>query len=410
MGKLKTSKPGVEISLDPLPRRKARANGNGHGRTSGSNGEVIYHSPGSTGGRKPQVLFICGSLNQTQQMHQVGQQLSDCDCWYTPYYATGIMELWRRLHFQEWSIAGYRWRRVAMNYLVGHDLQLDLHGRRGPYDLVVTCSDLVIPGNLMGAPLVAVQEGILDPENWLYRVCYRFRWLPRWFPGTSMTGLSGVYERFCAASEGYKDHVVARGADPKKVVVTGIPNFDNIERFRDNDFPYKGFVLVCTSDTRETFKRDDRRGFIRRCVEIAKGRQLIFKLHPNERFPRAVREINEEAPGALVYTSGVAEHMIANCEALITQYSSTVFVGMTLGKECHSYFDLDDVRRLMPVQHRSAARKIANVCRELLGLAPVEAAASREDAASRETAPARDDVDGNAPPQPSANRARTARA
>ena len=46
--------------------------------------------------------------------------------------------------------------------------------------------------------------------------------------------------------------------------------------------------------------------------------------------------------------------MIANCDALVTQYSSTVFVGLALGKECHSYWDLDELRRLMPVQNASA--------------------------------------------------------
>jgi hypothetical protein len=62
--------------------------------------------------------------------------------------------------------------------------------------------------------------------------------------------------------------------------------------------------------------------------------------------------------------------MIANCDVLITQYSSTVFVGLALGKEIHSYFDVDDLKRLMPIQNHSAARNIAAVCRDVLRSAP----------------------------------------
>ncbi len=58
--------------------------------------------------------------------------------------------------------------------------------------------------------------------------------------------------------------------------------------------------------------------------------------------------------------------MVANCDVLVTQYSSTAFVGLALGKEVHSYFDLAELRRLLPVQNRAAARRIAAVCRELL--------------------------------------------
>jgi len=160
--------------------------------------------------------------------------------------------------------------------------------------------------------------------------------------------------------------------------VTGIPNFDDCRRYLDNDFPYHGYVLVCSSDARETLKGDDRSAFLRRCLEIARGRRLIVKLHPNEDFRRARREIHEVAPAALVFDSGSAEEMIANCEVLVTQYSSTVFVGLALGKECHSYFDLDALRRLMPVQNASAARNIATVCREVLASAARPVVSRRE--------------------------------
>src|SRR5262249_47314360 len=148
---------------------------------------------------------------------------------------------------------------------------------------------------------------------------------------------------------------VQKGVSPEKIVVTGIPNFDDCARFRRNDFPHRGFVLVCTSDARETFKWHDRRAMIERAVRIAAGKQLIFKLHPNERWERATREIERYAPGALVFIDGSAEHMIANCDVLITEYSSTAFVGIALGKEVFSSFRLDELHRLMPLQNRSAA-------------------------------------------------------
>ncbi len=73
---------------------------------------------------------------------------------------------------------------------------------------------------------------------------------------------------------------MANGAPAERVVVTGMPNFDDCARFRHNDFPLHGYALACTSDARETFKLDDRRAFIKRAVELAGGRELVFKLHP----------------------------------------------------------------------------------------------------------------------------------
>ena len=48
----------------------------------------------------------------------------------------------------------------------------------------------------------------------------------------------------------------------------------------------------------------------------------------------------------LAYTSGSAEEMIANSEALITSYSSTIYVGLALGKEVYSVLDMDELRQL----------------------------------------------------------------
>ena len=311
-------------------------------------------------------MFICGSMNQTTQMHQISRQLSDYEHSFSPYYCDGFDELLRRLGLMEFTIIGHKLAGRCRQYLEDHGLPIDYQARNGPYDLVVTCSDVYVQKNIRDRRIVLVQEGITDPETFAFHLVTRFRFLPLWFAGTAATGLSDAYRKFCVASEGYRDFFVRKGARAGKIVVTGIPNFDDCGRYRANNFPHRHYVLVCTSPLREVFRGEDRGAFIRQAVAIAGGRPLIFKLHPNENVKRATREISRYAPGATVFTTGSAEEMIANCDVLITRYSSTAFVGLALGKETHSDFDLDELRRLTPVQNGSAALNIANVCRQLL--------------------------------------------
>jgi hypothetical protein len=300
-------------------------------------------------------------------MHQVARELDDCDASFSPYYGDqGITRL-RELGLVEFSIGGKRLRARCLEYLLAHGLTVDLDGVRGGYDLVFTCSDVVVPSNVQNFPLVLVQEGITDPENALFPLVKLFpKKMPRWLAGTAATGLSGLYDRFCVASEGYRDYFVERGAPRDRVVVTGMPNFDNCRQFLDNDFPHRGYVLVCTSDARETLKIDARKRFLKNAIAIAAGRPMIFKLHPNENAERATREILALAPSALVFDRGPTEAMIANCDVLITQFSSVVFVGIALGKEVHSQHPIDLLTRLSPIQNGCAAKNIANVARELL--------------------------------------------
>jgi hypothetical protein len=318
-------------------------------------------------------LFICGSLNQTTQLHAIARELPEIDARYAPYYVDPLLDVARGLGWLEGTIAGDRLTQRCLAYLRREHLSIDPGGRRGGYDLVVTCSDVVVPKNIRGIPLIAVQEGILDPDGLLWRLVRRFPdSMPRWLAGTAATGLSGAYDRFCVASEGYRELFVSRGADPERVVVTGIPNFDDCAAFRNNDFPRRNYVLVCTSDTRETFKLDSRPRFLAWARALAAGRPTLIKLHPNESEARARVEISRHFPEAEVYAQGHTEAMIANCEALITQFSSTVFVGLALGKEVHSYHPIHELERLCPLQNRSAARNIAAVVREVLGCEPHE--------------------------------------
>jgi hypothetical protein len=315
---------------------------------------------------KGKILFICGSLNQTTMMHQISSYLNDYDQYFTPYYSDGVIKALSKTSFLDFSLLGGQFRKRTIDYLTVHNLKVDFEGKNNNYDLVFTCSDLIVPKNIRNKKVILIQEGMTDPENIFYYFVKKFK-LPRWMASTSTTGLSDCYDKFCVASEGYRDLFISKGVNPDKIEVTGIPNFDNCIKYIKNDFPHKNYVLVATSDTRETFKLENRKKFIQKAVRIANGRQLIFKLHPNENVERATAEINTYAPGSVVFQKGNTEEMIANSDVLITRYSSVVYVGLALGKEVYSAFDIEELKRLQPVQNDGAsAYSISMVARELL--------------------------------------------
>ncbi|MBK9926821.1 MAG: hypothetical protein IPP66_16235 [Anaerolineales bacterium] len=312
------------------------------------------------------VLFIGGSLNQTTMMHKIAQHMGEYDCYFTPYYADGIEHLASRTGLLNFTVLGGRHMRETAEYLTRNSLQVDHRGEKHNYDLIVTSSDLIVQRNIRGKRVVLVQEGITEPETWVY---WMVRWLklPRYIANTSTSGLSDAYDIFCVASEGYAKHFIRKGVRPEKLAVTGIPNFDNLQKNMDNDFPHHDYVLVATSPLRETFRRDDRVAFIGRCVEIAKGRPLIFKLHPTENPRRARNEIKRHAPGAQVFTSGNVNHMIANASTVITQQSTCTFVAVALGKEVFTNLDLEELNRLMPIQNNGiSSQRIANIAKRVL--------------------------------------------
>jgi hypothetical protein len=313
------------------------------------------------------ILFIGGSLNVTTMMHQIAVHLNEHDCRFTPFYVDGpVLSSLRRLGMLEYTIISGRPRALTLEYLRGHNLQLDDGAREGGYDLVVMGTDIVVPDNVEEKPIVLVQEGMTDPENYRYYLVRRLG-LPRYLANTSVTGLSHVYRRFCVASDGFKQVFLKKGVSAEKMVVTGIPNFDHASSFFDNDFPHRNYVLAATSCLRENLKYENRKDFIKRCVAIAQGRKLIFKLHPNEDFNRARREIAQHAPGALVYSEGNTNHMIANSDVLITRYSSVVLLAAAMGKEIHSDLDPSWLEQVKPVQNGgTSGQRIAAICRECL--------------------------------------------
>ncbi len=315
---------------------------------------------------RKKILFICGSLNQTSMMHQISQHLGKYDCYFTPYYGDGWIKYGVNKGYGKFSILNgpFRWR--TEEYLRDNNLKMDYRGESHNYDLVYTCADLIMPRNIRKKKIILVQEGMTDPETLMFYLV-KYLKLYRWLASTSTMGMSNKYTLFCVASKGYKDFFIRKGVKAEKIIVTGIPNFDNLQQFSSSDFPHKNFVLVATSDARETYKIENRKKLIQDCVRIANGKQLIFKLHPNENVERATNEINQFAPGALVYSSGNINYMIANCDALITQFSSTVYVGIALDKEVHSAFNIEDLKRLMPVQNNgTSAERIAKIGNHLI--------------------------------------------
>lgn len=316
---------------------------------------------------KPRVLLICGTLNQTLMMLKISRELKGCLCRFSPFYVDGpILSYLQKRGVLNFTVLGGNPRQKTLDFMTRHNLPLDEAGQEGDYDLVVTCSDLVLQQNIQDKKIVLVQEGMTDPENYRYRLVRAFGF-PRFLANTSVIGLSHGYRYFCVASEGFRQIFVRKGVDPRKIVVTGIPNFDDVESLLDNPFPHEDYVLAATSYLRETFKYENRRAFIRKVRKVADGRPIIFKLHPYERHQRAVAEIERYAPEALIYADGNTDHMIANCSTLVTKYSTVLMVALALEKPIVCDLESSYLKLLRPVQNGgTSAANIAQVCFDLL--------------------------------------------
>jgi hypothetical protein len=319
---------------------------------------------------KKKILFITGSLNQTSQMHQIANELPDMDCWFSQLFTD-----WKWLDYFanhtplfNGTIIAKPFREKSEAYLNQHGLQIDYKAKLNRYDLVVYCSDMMIPARMQQYKTVWVQEGMIDKYNWFSSVVKASK-LPTAICGnTSLNGSADICDVYCAASNGYKQYFTKKGTAANKIVVTGMPNYDDLGQFLDNDFPYRDYVMVATTDMRETYRMENRPAFIKKAVKVAAGRPLLFKLHPNENFERAEQEIRKYAPaGTMIFRSGNTNHMIANCCELITQYSTVVYTGIALGKKVHSWFNVADLKQLCPVQNEGqSATNIASLCRRFV--------------------------------------------
>src|SRR5262245_6688177 len=304
-------------------------------------------------------------------MVAIGGELTEHNCWYTPFYCDGHLLRASQRGQLDFTVLAGPLRERSLRFMREAGVPIDERGEGHEYDLVVTCTDLILQRNIKNKRIVLVQEGLTEPEGFLYWLV-RHAGLPRVFANTAAFGLSDGYEVFCVASEGARDLFRAKGARDDKMVITGIPNFDNADTYRHNRFPQRDFVLVCTSNARETFKYDNRMQFLRRALDIAAGRPIIFKLHPAEQHDRAIREIRSVAPEAVILSDGNTEQMIANCAALVAQHSTVAFTAAALGKEVHSYIAPERLRRVLPIQNGgTSAGNIADVVRACFDSNPI---------------------------------------
>jgi hypothetical protein len=333
------------------------------------------------------ILLICGTLNQTKAMIAVGRELTDHHCYYTPFYCDGHLLRASQRGQLDFTVLSGPLRERSLDHMRRAGVPIDERGEGRDYDLVVTCTDLVVQANIKTKRIVLVQEGLTEREGFLYWLV-KHAGLPRVLANTAAFGLSDAYEVFCVASPGARELFRGRGVRKEKMVVTGIPNFDNAAVLASNDFPHRDFVLICTSNARETFKYHDRQRFIRDALRIAAGRPVIFKLHPAEQHDRAAREIRSIAPDALILYDGNTEQMIANAAAVVAPYSTVAFTAALLGKEVHSFIDPAFLRQALPLQNggRSAAN-IADVCRACFASNPVRINAVRRSVESAASMP-----------------------
>ena len=313
------------------------------------------------------ILFLTGSMNQTLQMESIASFLPDFDCYFSQLFSDNFfISKAIKLGVLDTTILGNPLRNKSEKYLKEKGLPQDYQALQNNYDLVVYCSDMIIPKKLRGVKSIWVQEGMIDPYTSLSKIIQQLK-LPRyWSMGTSLNGTSNECDIYCTASSTYSDYIVKYGTNRKKTITTGIPNYDDLNKHLVNEFPHRNYVMVATSDIRETFRYENRLEFLRKCLAIAGGRQLLFKLHPNEKAERAIQEIKQVCPGnTLIFTSGDTNEMIANSCELITQYSTVVYTGIALGKKVHSYFELEDLYAQMPIQNNGkSAESIAQICRE----------------------------------------------
>src|SRR5262245_52668515 len=173
------------------------------------------------------ILLICGTLNQTKAMLAIGAQLTDHHCFYTPFYCDGHLLRASQRGQLDFTVLAGPLRERTLLYLRGAGVPVDERGEAREYDLVVTCTDLILQDNIEHKRIVLVQEGLTEREGLLYRLV-KHAGIPRVFANTAAFGLSDGYEVFCVASPGARELFRDKGVRDEKMIVTGIPNFDHV--------------------------------------------------------------------------------------------------------------------------------------------------------------------------------------
>jgi hypothetical protein len=183
-------------------------------------------------------------------MHQISKHLEDYDCWFSQLFPDSafLKAIVKYTPLADGTVLKGQFRAKSENYLQLHGLQVDYGGNKNKYDLVVYCTDMVIANKFKQTKTIWVQEGMIDKRTVLSGLVKALG-LPPYFTGdTSLNGSTNLCDIYCAASEGYKNFFAKNGTNVKKLIITGIPNYDCHLQFLKNDFPFRNYVMVATSD------------------------------------------------------------------------------------------------------------------------------------------------------------------
>jgi len=312
------------------------------------------------------LLFVCGSPNQTKMYHEIAKIIDFADCYFTYSYPNGFLKLIQKTPIVQRTVLGQKTIDWNLQYFKKHQLNQDIKALKNEYDLFIIAQDVSIPNNLKDRRFILVQEGTVVPEDWSSHIIKTLK-LPRYLANTSLVGISNKFEKFCVASNGYKNVFLKKGVDPSKLNVTGIPNFDHCSLLLKNDFPFHDYNLVATSCLRENYKYENRSAFLKQVKKIVSNQNVIFKLHPRENVERATKEIRKLFPSSKIFADGNTDHMIANCHTLFTKYSSVLLVAAALGKKVYSDLDEKTIKALTPWQNGgSSAERISQVIQSVL--------------------------------------------
>jgi hypothetical protein len=67
---------------------------------------------------KKKILFICGSMNQTTQMHQIAGWLTDYDQYFSPFFSDGLLGTASDLGMLEFTIMGKKRSDLIISSLI----------------------------------------------------------------------------------------------------------------------------------------------------------------------------------------------------------------------------------------------------------------------------------------------------
>jgi len=313
---------------------------------------------------KKNILCVVGSLNQTTQLHSISKHLEkDFNIYFTQIFGEGFFyKIVAESGILDNTVLGRdsSFTKSSQEYIRSQKLNYDYRGqsKNVKYDLALLSTDLIVPSSFQKIKTAWVQEGMIDPVNRLTKLINKLN-LPAYATAnTALNGTTNTADIYFSMSEGYKNYFNQYGTNRDKILVTGVPNFDNISALNLTTYKESNYVLVATSDIRELGGNEDRSDFIRKCIDIAKGRKIIFKPHPNENLDRVKAEINALIPQAEIITEPIIDTLIAHCDTLVTQYSSCVYVGLVLGKNIYSYFPIEELEAKKPIQNNGTSSEI----------------------------------------------------